>query len=41
MVAAAGAQQQQPRQSAMGVLGNSLAMGFGVGLMFAVVRLIF
>lgn len=44
IVAAAGPgwQQQQVRQAGAGsVLMNSLAVGFGVGLVFAVIRLVF
>lgn len=32
-------QQQLERPSAMAVLGNSLAVGFGIGLVFGVIRL--
>lgn len=35
-------QQQQARQpGAASVLANSLAVGFGVGLVFAIIRMIF
>jgi hypothetical protein len=34
--------QQQQRQQGLGsMLGNSLAVGFGVGLVFAIIRLVF
>jgi hypothetical protein len=34
-------QQQQARPGAASVLANSLAVGFGVGLVFAVIRMVF
>jgi hypothetical protein len=42
-LAAAELQQMQAagRVSAVQVLGNSLAVGFGVGLVFALIRMIF
>ncbi|KAF6255798.1 hypothetical protein COO60DRAFT_1532809 [Scenedesmus sp. NREL 46B-D3] len=45
-VVASGQQQQQQQQGgerpgAMSVLGNSLAVGFGMGLVFGVIRLVF
>lgn len=39
--AAAAQQQQAQAPSAMSVLTNSLAMGFGMGLMFAIARMLF
>lgn len=43
--AAADAAWQQPQQfsraSTASVLGNSLAVGFGVGLVFAIIRMVF
>lgn len=32
---------QEQRPSAVSVLGNSLAVGFGIGLVFGLIRIIF